>query len=226
MTIARVDAAVHDRAARSLGRAHDRIHRTAARLLEARGARGTLLDAGCGTGDLWRLVSSQFSACKGVDAVRYSGLPAGMEFMAANLDGALPLDDESVDTAAAIEVIEHLENPRAFVRELVRVTKPGGWIVLTTPNQLSALSLLSLLVKGVFVAFQDGDYPAHRTALLEIDLRRIAAEAELEEVAVEYTHWGRLPLTPWHYPGPIASIAPRLFSDNVAIVGRRCASRC
>ena len=46
MTIAHVDAAVHDRAARSLGRAHDRIHRTAARLLEARGAGGTLLDAG------------------------------------------------------------------------------------------------------------------------------------------------------------------------------------
>ena len=225
MTIAHVDAAVHDRASRSLGRAHDRIHRTAARLLEARGAGGTLLDAGCGTGDLWRLVSSRFSACTGVDAVRYPGLPAGVHFVAANLDGTLPLEDGSVDTAAAIEVIEHLDNPRAFVRELARVTKPGGWIVLTTPNQLSALSLMSLVTKGVFVAFQDGDYPAHRTALLEIDLRRIAAEAGLEDVAVEYTRWGRVPLTPWHYPGPIAAIAPRRFSDNVAVVGRRCASR-
>jgi 2-polyprenyl-3-methyl-5-hydroxy-6-metoxy-1,4-benzoquinol methylase len=226
MTIARVDAAVHDRAARSLGRAHDRIHRTAARLLEARGAGGSLLDAGCGTGDLWRLVSARFSSCTGVDAVRYPGLPDDVAFVAANLDGALPLDDASVDTAAAIEVIEHLENPRAFVRELARVTKPGGWIVLTTPNQLSALSLLCLAAKGAFVAFQDRDYPAHRTALLEIDLRRIVAEAGLDDVAVEYTRWGRLPLTPWHYPAPIAALAPRLFSDNVAIVGRRCASRC
>ena len=161
-----------------------------------------------------------------MDAVRYPGLPADVHFAAANLDGTLPLEDASVDTAAAIEVIEHLDNPRAFVRELARVTKPGGWIVLTTPNQLSALSLLSLVTKGVFVAFQDGDYPAHRTALLEIDLRRIAAEAGLEDVAVEYTRWGRVPLTPWHYPDPIAAIAPRRFSDNVAVVGRRCASRC
>lgn len=220
-----IDAAVHDRAARSLGKAHDRIHQTAARLLDARGARGTLLDAGCGTGDLWRAVSSKFSACTGLDAVRYDGLPADVRFIAANLDGRLPLDDASVDTAAAIEVVEHLDNPRAFVRELVRVTKPGGWVVITTPNQLSALSLMCLVTKGVFVAFQDGDYPAHRTALLEIDLRRIAAESGLDDIAVEYTRWGRLPLTPWHYPGAIAALMPRLCSDNVAIVGRRCASR-
>lgn len=222
MTIAHVDAAVHDRASRSLGRAHDRIHRTAARLLEARGAGGTLLDAGCGTGDLWRVVSARFAACTGVDAVRYPGLPDEVRFVPADLDGALPLDDASVDAAAAIEVIEHLENPRAFLRELVRVTKPGGWVVVTTPNQLSLLSLLCLVTKGAFVAFQDGDYPAHRTALLEIDLRRIAAECGLEQVAVEYTRWGRLPLTPWHYPGAVAALAPRRLSDNVAMVGRRC----
>src|SRR4029077_15374335 len=137
-----------------------RIHRTAARMLEARGAGGRLLDAGCGTGDLWRSLSGGVEACPGVAAVRYPGLPADVTFLAANLDGTLPLDDASVDTAAAIEVIEHLENTRAFVRELVRVTKPGGWIVLTTPNQLSALSLACLLAKGAFVAFHDGNYPA------------------------------------------------------------------
>jgi 2-polyprenyl-3-methyl-5-hydroxy-6-metoxy-1,4-benzoquinol methylase len=222
MTIARVDAAVHDRASRSLGRAHDRIHRTAARMLEARGAGGTLLDAGCGSGDLWRVVSARFTACTGVDAVRYPGLPADVAFVPADLDRALPLDDASVDAAAAIEVIEHLENPRAFVRELVRVTKPGGWIVITTPNQLSCLSLLCLVTKGAFGAFQDADYPAHRTALLEVDLRRIAAESGLEQIAVEYTRWGRVPLTPWHYPAAIAALSPRRLSDNVAIVGRRC----
>ena len=223
MTIARVDAVVRDRAARSLGRAHDRIHRTAAAMLARRGAAGTLLDAGCGTGDLWRLVSDRFTACTGVDAVRYDGLPPDVTFVAANLDGPLPLADASVDTAAAIEVIEHLENPRAFVRELARVTRPGGWIAVTTPNQLSALSLLCLATKGVFVAFQDGDYPAHRTALLEIDLRRIAAECGLDEVAIEYTKWGRVPFTPWHYPAAIAGVVPRRFSDNLVMIARRCA---
>jgi 2-polyprenyl-3-methyl-5-hydroxy-6-metoxy-1,4-benzoquinol methylase len=218
-----IDGAVQQRAARSLGRAHDRIHRTAAALLAARGAGGILLDAGCGTGDLWRVLAGRYTGCIGVDAVRYEGLPDQVTFRAANLDAALPVEDASVDTAAAIEVIEHLENPRAFVRDLVRVTRPGGWIVVTTPNQLSALSMLCLLTKGVFGAFQDRDYPAHRTALLEIDLRRIAGECGLIEVTVEYTRWGRVPLTSRHYPDGVAALAPRLFSDNVAIIGRRCA---
>lgn len=79
---------------------------------------------------------------------------------------------------AAVEIIKHLENPRAFVRELVRLVCPGGTIVVTTPNQLSLLSKWTLMIKGQFNAFQDGPglFPAHLSALLEIDLRRIARE--------------------------------------------------
>jgi hypothetical protein len=122
-------------------------------------------------------------------------------------------------------VIEHLENPRAFMRELARITRPGGWIAVTTPNQLSALSLLTLIAKGRFSAFQERDYPAHRTALLEIDLRRIAGECGLEQVEVAYSCHGRLPLSSWHYPEAFAAAAPRWMSDNLALIGRRCASR-
>lgn len=219
-----IEPAVEARARLSLGRGHDRIHRTVAALLQARGVAGTLVDAGCGAGDLWRAVQGTgFTRCLGIDAVRYPELPEVVAFHAANLDLGLPLADATADATAAVEVIEHLENPRAFMRELVRVTKPGGWVIVTTPNQLSALSLLTLIAKGSFSAFQDGDYPAHRTALLEVDLRRIAAESGLDRVAVEYTRWGRLPLSGMHYPEAIAALAPRRFSDNVAMIGRRCA---
>jgi 2-polyprenyl-3-methyl-5-hydroxy-6-metoxy-1,4-benzoquinol methylase len=221
-----IAADVEVRARQSLGRASPAIHATVARLLNTRGGSGVLADIGCGTGDLARELRGSFTTIVGVDAVRYDGLPADVTFVRADLDdGRVPLDDASVDAAAAVEVIEHLENPRAFMRELTRITKPGGWITVTTPNQLSALSLLALIVKGRFSAFQDRDYPAHRTALLEVDLRRIAAECGLEDVHVEYTRRGRVPLTAWHYPSPIAAIAPRWCSDNLALIGRRCASR-
>ena len=224
MTVIAAD--VEARARRSLGRGHEAIHALVARLLTARGATGVLADVGCGTGDLARAVRGRFAAVHGVDAVRYDGLPAEVTFVRADLDGErLPLEDASADAAAAVEVIEHLENPRAFVRELARITRPGGWIVITTPNQLSALSLLTLIVKGRFSAFQERDYPAHRTALLEIDLRRIAAECGLEDVAIAYSRRGRLPLSPLHYPAPLAALAPRWCSDNLALIGRRCGSR-
>jgi 2-polyprenyl-3-methyl-5-hydroxy-6-metoxy-1,4-benzoquinol methylase len=216
---------VEQRARQSLGRGHEAIHALVARLLAARHASGTLADIGCGTGDLTRALNGRFGAITSVDAVRYDGLPPHVTFLQADLDKLpLPIADRSVDVAAAVEVIEHLENPRAFVRELVRITRPGGWVVLTTPNQLSALSLLTLVVKGRFSAFQERDYPAHRTALLEIDLRRIAAECGLEHVEVAYSRWGRVPLTPWHYPTPVAAVAPRRLSDNLALIGRRCVS--
>jgi 2-polyprenyl-3-methyl-5-hydroxy-6-metoxy-1,4-benzoquinol methylase len=213
---------VEQRARQSLGRSHTRIYRTVADALAAGGASGVLADIGCGTGDLWRALRGRFCSCIGVDAVRYDGLPDDVDFRAADLDVArLPLPDASVDAAAAVEVIEHLENPRALVRELTRIVRPGGWVVVTTPNQLSALSLLTLVAKGRFSAFQDAAYPAHRTALLEIDLRRIMTESGLHDLAVAYTQLGRVPLGPWHYPAALARLAPRQLSDNVVIAGRR-----
>jgi len=71
------------------------------------------------------------------------------------------------------------------MRSLVALARPGGWVLVTTPNQLSWLSLLCLVVKNRFAAFQDVHYPAHLTALLEVDLRRLAREASLRDVSRE-----------------------------------------
>jgi 2-polyprenyl-3-methyl-5-hydroxy-6-metoxy-1,4-benzoquinol methylase len=209
------------RARQSLGSSSAAIYRTVADLLLERGAGGVLADVGCGAGNFWRASAPLFTRCLGVDAVRYDGLPAGVEFTQADLDGTpLPLADASADVVAAIETIEHLENPRAFWRELARIARPGGWVVVTTPNQLSLLSLVTLATRQRFAAFQDAAYPAHRTALLEIDLRRIAAECGLRDLAVRFTDRGRVPLTARHYPAWLARRFPRALSDNVALIGR------
>ena len=53
--------------------------------------------------------------------------PSDGEFITADLDAyRVSLPDGVADVVAAVETIEHLENPRAFLRELVRLTKPGG----------------------------------------------------------------------------------------------------
>ena len=214
-------ADVAARARLSLGSSHERIYGVVADALSARRAGGVLADVGCGSGALWSVLRSRFTTCIGVDAVRYDGLPGDVDFRAADLDAGLPLADGTVDAAVAVEVIEHLENPRAFVRELARVVRPGGAVVISTPNQLSALSLLTLLLKGLFSSFQDAEYPAHRTALLEIDLHRILAECGLREVQTMFTCYGRLPLSARHYPDALARLAPRRLSDNIVAVGVR-----
>jgi 2-polyprenyl-3-methyl-5-hydroxy-6-metoxy-1,4-benzoquinol methylase len=211
------------RARLSLGSSNDAIYRMVAGALAARGiSSGRLVDVGCGGGALWPALHERFDHYCGLDAVRYEGFPTDGEFLQIDLDSACwPIVDGAADVVTAVETIEHLENPWAFVRSLTRIVKPGGWIVVTTPNQLSLLSLLTLIAKRRFSAFQDSHYPAHRTALLESDLRRIAAAAGLIDVAVAYTLRGRLPLAGAHYPVALASLFPRALSDNLMIIGRR-----
>jgi len=218
-----VDQALDARARKSLGASNAAIYRMVADALERHHVRGgTLIDVGCGGGNLWRAVSSRFSRYVGLDAVRYETFPCEGQFRGVDLDREQwPIELSSADVVAAVETIEHLANPWAFMRQLAAIVKPGGAVVVTTPNQLSVLSLLSLVIKQRFVAFQDSHFPTHRTALLESDLCRAARESGLDPLEVGYSRCGRAPLTPWHYPTTLASLWPRALSDNVMIIARK-----
>ena len=211
------------RAQRSEGESEPAVHRLISRTVESLGLRGDLLiDVGCGRGNLWPLLKSRFAKCIGVDAVKYPRLPANIEFCETRLDAnRIPLADDSADLVICSETIEHLENPRALMRELTRLAKPGAWIIVTTPNQLSLLSLMTLIVKHRFEYFQDVHYPAHLTALLEVDLRRIADECRLIDCQLMYTMSGRIPFTGRHYPAALSRAFPRALSDNVLLAARK-----
>lgn len=212
-----------ERARRTLGASGEAVYRMVARAVAARHpGGGTLVDVGCGAGALWPHLRTRFGRYVGVDVVRYDGFPAEGEFHALDLDrGEVPLPDGTADVAAGVETIEHLENPRAFVRMLARLARPGGWVIVTTPNQHSLLSKGTFLLRGQHAHFQDASYPAHITALLEADLRRMAAECGLVDVAVEYSGNGRIPGTGRHWPAPLARALPRGFSDNLLMAGRK-----
>jgi 2-polyprenyl-3-methyl-5-hydroxy-6-metoxy-1,4-benzoquinol methylase len=214
---------VETRARQSLGTSGEAIYRAVADAVNRRHAGGgILIDVGCGAGNLWRYLGHRFDRYIGVDVVRYDGLPDEVEFHRVDLDtGRAVLPDAAGDVVVAVETIEHLENPRAFARELTRLVAPGGWVVASTPNQLSLLSKLTLVLKNEFNAFQAGSYPAHLTALLESDLRRIGGECEWLDVAVAYTGSGRIPGTGKHWPTWFSHMAPRTLSDNVLVIGRK-----
>lgn len=63
-------------------------------------------------------------------------------------DGRLPYADGSCDAVVSIEVIEHVEDPFAFLRELARIARPGARVIVTTPNVLSLPSRVRTLVWG------------------------------------------------------------------------------
>ena len=204
----------------SEGHSADPILSMVLRILEAEGERGDLLDVGCGRGDLFRRLPSSIVTYTGVDLVRYEGFPESPRatLRISDLNQDLPVGDGVADVVVSIETIEHLENPRALFRELVRALRPGGLLLVTTPNQLSLLSKLSFVLKDHHGAFQSVHYPAHITALLPSDLVNIGAELGLQTARIVYSDDGRIPGTARHWP---AGFKGRGFSDNLAYVARK-----
>ncbi|MEK7654135.1 MAG: class I SAM-dependent methyltransferase [Patescibacteria group bacterium] len=61
-----------------------------------------------------------------------------------------PHPDQSFDVVTAWEVFEHLENPHNAIREVHRVIKPGGLLIMSVPNIFHIVSRLVFLKRGLF----------------------------------------------------------------------------
>ena len=100
-----------------------------------------VVDIGCGVGDLLSEVRKRkplvsvsgldFSS-KAVDGAR-AALPDG-EFKHFVIERSLPYDSGSFDLVLCTDVLEHLENPRLVVAELVRICSPGGLVAIVVPD--------------------------------------------------------------------------------------------
>ncbi|MCF7669541.1 MAG: methyltransferase domain-containing protein [Verrucomicrobia bacterium] len=102
-----------------------------------------VLDAGCGVGQaLKRLVAADIDAY-GVDVSKPNIERAKVICGNCSVyDGkVLPFTDGFFRAAGAFNVLEHVEEPELFLSELCRVVKPGGWIVVSSPNFFRAAGL-------------------------------------------------------------------------------------
>jgi ubiquinone/menaquinone biosynthesis C-methylase UbiE len=74
-----------------------------------------------------------------------ASLPPGVSFQVEDAL-ALSFDDESFDCAIALEVIEHVADDDRFVSEGLRVVRPGGKFIFTTPNRRRLTALARYLI--------------------------------------------------------------------------------
>ena len=63
-----------------------------------------------------------------------------IEFKQMNVPPLKGIEENSIDYVVTFQVIEHIQNDVRFVKEIYRVLKPGGKLILTTPNLLMSLS--------------------------------------------------------------------------------------
>ncbi|HKJ83473.1 MAG TPA: class I SAM-dependent methyltransferase [Mariprofundaceae bacterium] len=96
---------------------------------------GNLLEVGCGYGYLMDEACDYFDYRMGTD---FSA--AAVERAKAHADhvvlGGIDAVDpsEGFDCIAAVEVIEHIYDPNHFISELYRRLRPGGWLIMATPD--------------------------------------------------------------------------------------------
>jgi SAM-dependent methyltransferase len=102
---------------------------------------GSLVEVGAGEGYGANMFAARADSVLAIDydelsiahvAATYPALRA----VRGNL-AALPLASQSVDTVASLQVIEHVWDHPQFVSECARVLRPGGLLLVTTPNRLT-----------------------------------------------------------------------------------------
>lgn len=112
-----------------------------------------ILDVGCGTGAMLTApIAAAFPAAQvlGIDSDAASIAWAQANLTAANLDFATTIAaDQTFDAIIASEVMEHVEDPHAFLLFLRHHLAPGGVLVVTVPNGWGPSELMALAEVGL-----------------------------------------------------------------------------
>lgn len=148
-----------------------------------------ILDAGCGIGNLSkRLLDIGFKDITALDII--NELRVEVPFKRADLNLDLDMDKNLFDLIICQEVIEHLENPRHLLRELKKILKERGIMIITTPNVFNWKARVYYLLKGVIWGFRIKDYEisGHITPITRYDFRRICHEEDLKIVRITYNN--------------------------------------
>jgi ubiquinone/menaquinone biosynthesis C-methylase UbiE len=112
-----------------------------------------LLDCGCNKGDFSEKVAgilgtSQVIGIELNTTLAQQANRRGIQTLQADLNSSLPLHSESIDVITAFNVVEHLIETQQFIEETYRILKPGGYVVIDTPN-LASWHNIAALVMGL-----------------------------------------------------------------------------
>lgn len=166
------------------------VHRKAYETASGYAAGAAVLDVGCNVGYGSAMMVQSAKSVVGVDVSSASISAAKTQFGDLDIefiqvDGeTLPFGDDQFDLVTSFQVIEHVENVPAYLAEIVRVLKPGGTTIFTTPNRLVRLDEGMRPWNRFHVREYDADQLANavRTGFSKTSVKGLFANPEVYDV--------------------------------------------
>jgi SAM-dependent methyltransferase len=183
-------------------------------LWAAKRVRGDVLDIACGTGYGARLLEPH-ARVSGADrdegAVKLARSRAAGKFLVAEVP-PIPFTDEAFDFVVCFETVEHIPEDDEFIREIGRVLRPGGQLLISTPNKdVSAPDGVPLN------PWHEREYTlASLTELLRtagLEIRDIYVQGFPPKIARGHRIAWRLQGLTWTLPGFVRSAMRALLGD-------------
>lgn len=177
-----------------LMRANPRLHEEAFAILQNNVPSGTqIVDLGAGQGAFSARLADAGYAVTAVDKNAEDFRAPGVGFLPVNFDFGAEVESfieqhrDRFDAAIGMEVIEHVENPWDYCRLLLSLVRPGGIVLITTPNVESVHSRVNFLVSGMFDHFSIEDFhgSGHINPLAFHELQMVAHGVGAEIVSVQ-----------------------------------------
>ncbi|MCK5574112.1 MAG: class I SAM-dependent methyltransferase, partial [Bacteroidetes bacterium] len=161
----------------------------------------SFLDVGCGPGGLLYEARAHGWKATGLEISRWAaerGKAQGLNIIEGTLHDA-KLPDTTFDMISMFDVLEHLPHPREYVAEIHRILKPGGTLVIETPN------IKGFFVRHLYRASSDMVKPrAHICLYAPETAQRLLEGSGFSRIRITLFPWCRK-ITPGYIKGVIVS---------------------
>lgn len=158
-------------------------------------AKGRVMDLAAGSGAwLLRLRNAGFLDLSAIelDVARFE---LNVKPQPIDLNGRFSEEVSSdFDLVTALEIIEHLDSPRDFLREIFKILSPGGYLLVTTPNIAHWVGRIRFLTSAEHRYFRESDYheQRHISPISHLQMQLMCKEIGFELLAygTSGSFWG------------------------------------
>jgi SAM-dependent methyltransferase len=192
--------------------------------LERTDGHGALLDLGCGPASMLEMLPDDGRLHVNADISHEALLHTKGTRVRLDATAPLPFGSRTVAGVVMGELIEHLFAPGVLLREIHRVLRPGGALVVTTPNLATLSDRLGFLF-GRSPRQVDAEHPylrLHIRPFTKRSLKRILASADFDVAEVRSNYVGfRTRSGRWWQSRRLAKLLPTLGGALVVLAFRR-----